>query len=302
MNDEVIVSFRGIEKRRHNLHIGPLDIDIPAGCVTAIVGMNGSGKSSVMGMLLGLLHPEAGELFVEGRIYDVTRDMDWKRNIGYVAELPASEEDDCTPDQLAKQNAYWYPSWDWQLYQQLVARYEIDPRTKLSKMSKGMRRKAEIVLVLAYRPKVLLLDEPTSGLDPITWRMVIEDLQAMLCTGKHTIMIATHVIEEVKRLADYILFFHRGQVLTMTEKDALFDDWKEYWLEGVALDKVEQAPGLAAIMEERQLLRVIACEANLVEQFFRDNHIVPLRTQAMSLDEVMLYRIRMENERRETVR
>ncbi|MGZ9585486.1 ATP-binding cassette domain-containing protein [Paenibacillus marinisediminis] len=297
--EETILSFEQIEKRRHNLHIGPLNLKVPAGCVTAIVGMNGSGKSSLVGMMLGTVHPDQGAIFIKDQRYDMSQDREWKQRLGYVAELPNGEDDDQTPEQLAKQYSYWYSTWDQQWYQKLIARYEIDSRTKLNKMSKGMRRKAEIILALSHRPEVLLLDEPTSGLDPISWRMMIEDLQQLLRDGKHTIIIATHVIEEVKRLADYILFLHRGKVLTLIEKDALFDAWKEYWLEGVMAEDLLGMPGLAAAVQERHLVRAVAYDAAVLEQHFQELNIMPTRTQAMPLDEVMYYRIRMEDERRE---
>lgn len=302
MGEHALVSFRGVEKQRHQLHIGPLDLDIPAGCVTAIVGMNGSGKSTMMGILLGIVQPDAGHMLIEGQTHDDNRDPDWKARIGYQAELPNFEDDDRTPDQLAKQLAYWYPTWDGLWYQKLIARYEIDPWVKLNKMSKGMRRKAELVLALAHRPEVLLLDEPTSGLDPISWRMMIEDLQDLLRDGKHTIIIATHVIEEVKRLADYICFMHRGKLLTLVEKDELFDAWKEYWLEGISAQDMAGAPGLAEAIQEHQVVRAIAYDARQLEEYFCKQQWTPIRRQAMPLDEVMYYRIRMEDERRGTVR
>lgn len=302
MSEHALISFRGIEKQRHQLHIGPLDLDIPAGCVTAIVGMNGSGKSTMMGILLGIMQPSAGQMLIRGQTYDDSREAEWKARIGYLAELPSYEDDDRTPDQLAKQSAYWYPTWDGLWYQKLMARYEIDPWVKLSKMSKGMRRKAELVLALAHRPEVLLLDEPTSGLDPISWRMMIEDLQDLLRDGKHTIIIATHVIEEVKRLADYICFMHRGQLLTLVDKDELFDAWKEYWLEGVSAKDLEGAPGLAEAIQEHHVVRAIAYDAQQLENYFCEQQWTPIRRQAMPLDEVMYYRIRMEDERRGTVR
>lgn len=302
MSEQALISFRGVKKQRHQLHIGPLNLDIPAGCVTAIVGMNGSGKSTMMGMMLGVVQPNTGQLLIEGKPYDDSGETAWKGRIGYLAELPNYEDDDQTPDQLAKQSAYWYPTWDGLLYQKLIARYEIDPWVKVNKMSKGMRRKAELVLALAHRPEVLLLDEPTSGLDPISWRMIIEDLQDLLRDGKHTIIIATHVIEEVKRLADYICFMHRGQLLTLVEKDELFDAWKEYWLEGVSAKDLEGAPGLAEAIQEYHVVRAIAHDAQQLENYFDEQQWTPIRRQAMSLDEVMYYRIRMEDERRGTVR
>ncbi|WP_028544722.1 ATP-binding cassette domain-containing protein [Paenibacillus taiwanensis] len=293
-----VIEMKSMVKQRDTLTIGPLNFEIPQGCVTAIVGMNGSGKSTLMGALMGFIHLDQGEMHIEGERYNIEDDATWKQKIGYVPELPNSEDDDQTPDELATLGAYWYNNWDWNLYHKLMAKYEISPRMKLSKMSKGMRRKFEIILILSYRPDLLLLDEPTSGLDPISWKLLIEDLQQVMEDGKHTIIIATHVIEEVKRLADYILFMHKGQLLVWAEKDELFDAWKEYWIEGLDAGDLKGAPGVSWAEQEWKVTRVISNDPIQLEGYFRDHGIHPTRIQSMPLDEIMIHMIRMEDERR----
>jgi ABC-2 type transport system ATP-binding protein len=297
MSENSAVSFHQVVKRRGELTVGPLNLEIPKGYVTAIVGMNGSGKSTLMNLLLGILHPDQGEIRIEGMRYDPANDEGWKQQLGYVPELPSTEDDFETAEQLAKIASYWYSSWNWQLYRKLAAKYEVPPTTKLKKMSKGMRRKLEIALALAHQPKVLLLDEPSSGLDPIAWRSMIEDVQEVLQDGEHTAIIATHVIEEVRRLADYILFIHQGQVMSMVEKDQLFDSWKEYWINGVMAEDLVGAPGLADTIQERSLVRVIAHDARKLEPFLEDEGLEVVKTQALPLDEVMIYMIKMSEER-----
>src|SRR5690606_32260593 len=112
-----------------------------------------------------------------------------------------------------------YPGWDAKYYRRLLDRFGVDEKARLGKLSKGMRRKAELAVALAHRPELLLLDEPTSGLDPMSWKIWLEELQSYLADGDKTAMIATHITEEVRRLADYVLFLHRGRMLAYYEKD-----------------------------------------------------------------------------------
>ena len=297
MSESNAISFHHVAKQRGELRVGPIDLELPSGCVTAIVGVNGSGKSTLINLLLGLIHPDQGEIRMDGKRYEPVNDVAWKQELGYVAELPNSEDDGLTAEKMAQFASYWYPNWNWQVYRKLTAKYQVPPSTKLSKMSKGMRRKLEIVLALSHQPKVLLLDEPSSGLDPIAWRSMIEDIQTVLDDGKHTVIIATHVIEEVKRLADYILFLHQGQVLRLVEKDQLFDDWKEYWINGVIAEDLLGAPGLADAGQERGMVRAVAYDARKLEAYLQDEGLEVVNTQALALDEVMIHMIRMSEER-----
>ena len=88
-------------------------------------------------------------------------------------------------------------------------------------MSKGMRRKFDLSLAMAHNPELLLLDEPSSGLDPIAWKTMIDVIHRYMERGDRTVLMASHIVDEVRRLADYIVFIIQGKVLGMYEKDAL---------------------------------------------------------------------------------
>ncbi|WP_197255974.1 ATP-binding cassette domain-containing protein [Paenibacillus dendritiformis] len=295
MNIEPVIVLKDVVKRRERLQIGPLNIQLPQGCVTAIVGTNGAGKSTLMGMFMGFIKPDSGTVALFQETYQPEPDTSVKARIGYVAESPNSEEDDLTAEAAAAFSAYWYERWDWRLYHHLMARYDIPPKTKLKKLSKGMRRKLDLILAICPRPDLLLLDEPSSGFDPLSWRMMIDDLNSYLEEGRRSIVIATHIIEEVKRLADYVLFLHQGQVLLVIEKDALFDAWKEFWLEGEAEDYAG-VPGVVKAIQERHGVRLIASQADRVDAFLAENGIIPRQTAGIELDDILAYVIELNQE------
>ncbi|MDG0872700.1 ABC transporter ATP-binding protein [Paenibacillus thiaminolyticus] len=292
MNTKPVIVLKDVVKRRERLQIGPLNIQIPQGCVTAIVGTNGAGKSTLMGMFMGFIKPDSGTvgLFQEANLPEP--DTSVKARIGYVAESPNSEEDDLTAEAAASFTAYWYERWDWKLYHHLMARYDIPPKTKLKKLSKGMRRKLDLILAICPQPDLLLLDEPSSGFDPISWRLMIEDLNSYLEEGQRSVVIATHIIEEVKRLADYVLFLHKGQVLLVIEKDALFDAWKEFWVDGEAGDYAG-VPGVVKVIQERNGVRLIASQADRADAFLEENGVIPRQTAGIELDDILAYLIEL---------
>lgn len=137
MNTKPVIVLKDVVKRRERLQIGPLNIQIPQGCVTAIVGTNGAGKSTLMGMFMGFIKPDSGTvgLFQEANLPEP--DTSVKARIGYVAESPNSEEDDLTAEAAASFTAYWYERWDWKLYHHLMARYDIPRRRSSRSCPKG---------------------------------------------------------------------------------------------------------------------------------------------------------------------
>ncbi|MGG4195451.1 ABC transporter ATP-binding protein [Paenibacillus sp. UNC217MF] len=295
MDNQHIIEMKQVVKQRDNFRIGPLNLCIPQGCVTAIIGTNGSGKTTMLGMSLGLVHPDEGTIIVLQEKPEPELSTLVKARIGYVAENSDSEMDDMTAEQLVSFVSQWYPSWDWQLYHQLMAKYELPPKQKLSKLSKGMRRKLDLIVAICPKPELLVLDEPSSGFDPLSWRMMIKDLHAYLKDGKRTVLIATHIVDEVKRLADYILVMHKGKVLHFTEKDALFDAWKVFVVDGEAAD-YEGAPGLMKAMQERFGVRLIAHNATGLERFLHEEGIEVVQTHALELDDILAYMIEMHIE------
>lgn len=295
LDNQHVIEMKQVVKQRDNFRIGPLNICIPQGYVTAIIGTNGSGKTTMLGMSLGLVHPDEGTVTVLQENTKPELSTVVKARIGFVAENSDSEEDDMTAEQLVSFMSQWYPSWDWQLYHQLMAKYELPPKQKLSKLSKGMRRKLDLIVAICPQPELLLLDEPSSGFDPLSWRMMINDLHSYLKDGKRTVLIATHIVDEVKRLADYILIMHKGKVLHFTEKDTLFDAWKVFVVDGEAAD-YEGAPGLMRAESERFGARLIAHDAARLERFLQDEGIEVVQIHALELDDILAYMIEMHIE------
>src|SRR5690606_22798200 len=119
----------------------------------------------------------------------------------------------------------WYSNWNEHVYKNCLNKFSIQDNIRFKSMSKGMRRKYDLTVALSHEPDILILDEPSSGLDPIAWRSMIDIINAYMDQGERTVLMATHIIDEVKRLADYIIFMVDGKLLGMYEKDELLQNW-----------------------------------------------------------------------------
>jgi ABC-2 type transport system ATP-binding protein len=196
-----------------------LSLVVPAGSVCALLGPNGAGKSTTIRLLLNHLALTAGEARVLG--------VDSRRlgpaefaQIGYVADnqqLPLW----MTVRQLLDYCRPFYPSWDAALEKTLLGRFALPENRKLQQLSRGMLMQAALVSSLAYRPKLLVLDEPFSGLDPVVREDFVRGVLEVSTPGDWTVLVASHEIEEVERLADRVALLDGGRLRLSETAEAL---------------------------------------------------------------------------------
>jgi len=192
---------------------------VPAGSITALLGPNGAGKSTALKIALNLARPSSGEVKILGLDSRKLGPAELAR-IGYVAEgmeLP----DWMTVDQFLNWCRPLYPKWDADLERALRKQFGLPGDRKLRHLSRGQRMKAALVSALAYRPELLVLDEPFSGLDPLVRDEFINGLLELAGGEGFSVVISSHDIEEVDRLADHVVVLNHGQVIIDESTEAL---------------------------------------------------------------------------------
>jgi ABC-2 type transport system ATP-binding protein len=196
-----------------------LNLSVPTGSVFALLGPNGAGKTTTIKVLMNLLPPSAGA----ARVLDVdSRRLGEKERaqIGYVSEnqqLPLW----MTVRQLLDFCAPFYPTWDAALERTLLGQFALPVDRKLSQLSRGMLMKVALLSSLAYRPKLLVLDEPFSGLDPMVRDEFIRGVLEVSAQEEWTVLVSSHDIEEVERLADHVAVLEAGRLRLSETTEAL---------------------------------------------------------------------------------
>jgi ABC-2 type transport system ATP-binding protein len=119
-----------------------------------------------------------------------------------------------------------YKTWNDQTCRDLVKRFDLDPRKKVKHLSKGMLVKLSLLLAVAHEPELLLLDEPLSGLDPIAREEFLDGVLQSICDRGHTVLISSHILDDVRRLADTVGILYEGRFIAQGNVDELLTTTK----------------------------------------------------------------------------
>lgn len=197
-----------------------LSFAVPEGGLTALVGANGAGKTTTLKLVMNLLAPSAGTSRVLG--VDSRRLGERERaQIGYISEGQELPEW-MTVRQLLDFCRPLYRAWDRALEARLLAQFDLPVERRLQQLSRGMRMKVALLSSLAYRPRLLVLDEPFSGLDPLVREELVQGILEVAGQGDWTVLISSHDIDEVERLADRIVLLEAGRLRCSETTEALF--------------------------------------------------------------------------------
>jgi ABC-2 type transport system ATP-binding protein len=205
------VEIRGLKKSFPRFELGPLDLTVPEGAIYGFVGPNGAGKTTTMDLIFGMGGKDAGSITVLG-LDHIRDEVAMKRQVGYV-----SPELTYTPwvkvGKAIRFVSGFYPTWDEAYCERLLRIFHLDLRDRIVTLSTGAKTKLAILLVLAWKPKVMILDEPILGLDAISKQEVFSELLAAVGGGDRTVLISSHSLTDLERLADHVGMIKNGRLL-----------------------------------------------------------------------------------------
>ncbi len=214
----------GVEKRYAGFTLGPISMTLEPGLVVGLIGPNGAGKTTTLSCIAGLVRPDAGTVEIFGRRNDPD-DASWRSDIGLVGE-----EDGFYGRWTSRENLRFVgrcrPGYSEDRALAMARRLGLPLDRPFKQLSRGNRTKLAIVAALAHGPRLLLLDEPTAGLDPVVRAEVLDVLWELLEDGEHAILYSTHVLSDIARLADELVFLRDGSVVQRRAKDDLVEEWR----------------------------------------------------------------------------
>ncbi|MGI8446069.1 MAG: ABC transporter ATP-binding protein [Streptosporangiaceae bacterium] len=211
------ISATALSRRyRDQIALDDVSLTVEPGTVTGLLGRNGAGKTTLMRVITGLEFPSSGEIRVFGEV--AAENDEVLRRMVFVREEQAYP--DLRVDHVIRVASWFYPNWSEDLAQQLLSDFALPLKRRIKRLSRGMRSAVGIVIGLAARAELTLFDEPYAGLDAVARQLFYDRLLTEFAEHPRTIVLSTHLIDEVADLLDHVVMLDHGRVVL----DAPADD------------------------------------------------------------------------------
>ncbi|MBR4123427.1 MAG: ABC transporter ATP-binding protein [Clostridia bacterium] len=192
-----------------------INLTVPRGKIIGLLGQNGTGKSTLIKIINDLLTATGGEVLVNGEKIGVES----KKIISYLPERTYLDKS-MTVDKVIEFFTDFYDNFDADKARRLLADLKLDTSLKLSKMSKGMQEKVQLVLVMSRKAELYILDEPLGGVDPATRDYILDTILSNFNEGA-SVIISTHLISDIERILDEVIFIDKGRIILHSDCDEL---------------------------------------------------------------------------------
>lgn len=216
------IEIKDLVKQFDNFKLGPINLTIPKGTIVGYIGQNGAGKSTTIKLLLGLLNKDSGEIKILDEINP--------SSIGLKDKLGIVFDDLLVPEEMTlidveKFCSRVYSKWNKNSFYKFKEKFNLPEKKIIKNYSRGMKMKLSMAVALSHNAELLILDEATSGLDPIVREEILDLLLDFMQDENHTILISSHILSDLEKVADYIAFINDGKILFMETKDELKENY-----------------------------------------------------------------------------
>lgn len=206
--------------------LNDINITIPRGKIIGLLGKNGTGKTTLIKLINDLLTPTSGEVLINGEKPGIAS----KKIISYLPERTYLDKE-MTIAEVFKYFEEFYDNFDIQRAEKLLKDLNLNIDTHISKMSKGMQEKLQLILVMSRDAELYILDEPLGGVDPATRDYILDTILSNFNEGA-SVLISTHLISDIERILDEVIFINEGKIVINSSADELRNK------ENVSIDEI----------------------------------------------------------------
>ena len=213
---EELLICKGVNKNYGDKKVlKDVNFSIPRGKIIGLLGKNGAGKSTLIKLINDLLTLDSGEILIDGKKIGVES----KKIISYLPERTYLDKS-MTVNEVIDMFSEFYDNFDSKKARKLLKDLKLDVNSKLSKMSKGMQEKVQLVLVMSRKAELYILDEPLGGVDPATRDYILDTILTNFNDGA-SVIISTHLIADIERILDEVIFIDKGRIILQSDADVL---------------------------------------------------------------------------------
>ena len=262
MNEQAVIRTRGLTRYfGAKPAVYDLSLEVPRGCVFAFLGRNGSGKTTTIRMLLGLLEPTRGEGSILG--HDIRAlPPEVRARIGYLTE-EHQLYGWMSVRECGEFQSRFYPRWNEKIFRGVIGHFNLKPAARMKDLSRGERAGLCLGLTLAPEPELLVLDDPGLGLDPVAHRSLMESMIYLTRRSDRTIFFSSHQLADVERVADCVAILDRSVLRACCPLEKFQASVRQVRLRfSVAPPALPKIPGLLQAIRTKNELRVTCVHYN----------------------------------------
>jgi len=206
-----VLEVQNISKRYINFQLKSINFELNESNIMGIVGPNGSGKTTIIKIILGLVTPDKGEVRIFGKKMNGNETY-VKNLIGYVPD-ENHYPDQMTPLFIGKMMSGIYKYWDSKWYTNYLDKYELPHKQAVGIFSKGMKMKLSLAVALSHHAKLIILDEPTAGIDIVSRNLLLNEVKTICRTEEMSFLLSTHIPSDLEKIADILTIIKNGEII-----------------------------------------------------------------------------------------
>ncbi len=215
------LEIKGLSKEYKDFRLDNVSFEVPSGSIVGLIGENGSGKTTIIKLILNMIKKNGGEVTVLGKNKGIS---DIKNEIGVVMDEPGFPGF-LNAKEINRIMKNIFSNWSDDTFFGYLKKLKVPDNKEYKDMSKGTKMKTGIAVALSHNPRLLILDEATNGLDPVVRSEVNEIFTEFTRDESHSILISSHIVSDLDRICDYIVFIHNGRLMLFEEKDRLLEKY-----------------------------------------------------------------------------
>ena len=276
---ENILEVSNLCKEYDQFTLKDVSFHLPRGYVMGLVGPNGSGKTTIIKLIMNLVMKQAGTIKVFGLDHKEC-EAEIKAKIGFVYEVP-NFYTDLTLQQITSLIAPFYRRWDCEVYDRYCQAFHLPMTKPFKTLSKGMKMKFSLALALSHHAELLILDEPTGGLDPVFRREFLDLLYEHMQDENRAVLFSTHITSDLENIADYLTFIKDGDIQLSLSINEIRENWGviKTEQENIALDEFD----IQGMRKRKSFTEILTSDINKARQVLNQDTLF----EKASIEDIM---------------
>lgn len=280
-----ILEVRGLRKEYSDFVLKDINFSLERGYIMGFIGPNGAGKSTTIKLIMNLIKKNNGEIKVFG-LDNIDHEKDIKQKIGFVYDENYYYEE-LTINEMKRIISPFYKNWNEQNFQSYIKQFDLNPKKKIKELSKGMKMKFSLAVALSHGAELIIMDEPTSGLDPVFRREILDILYSLIQDENKSIFFSTHITTDLEKIADYITFINKGEIVFSMPKDDVLEKYAIV-KGGKDLLDMDTKKEFLNISENSFGFEALTNNTSKIRNLFKDNVII----ERPSLEDIMVHTVK----------